>query len=171
MPLWHRIRSRLTLRIRTLLVVVAVVALGLGAYLEHRRREQRRREMPYEILKAAEDGDVPRIRRLLDEGADVNSVTNGRYPWTPLMNASFHGKTDAARVLLEHGADPNRQDLDFFRAITLAAAERHWDIVRLLVEHGADVSASDGSSKTALDYAKEQHDADMARYLEASLKH
>jgi hypothetical protein len=94
MPNWSRLRGRLKLRIRTLLLLIAVFAMGLGAALTHLRQEERRRRWPYEILNAAELGDVPRIRRLLDEGADVDSVTDGRYPWTPLTHASFHGKTD-----------------------------------------------------------------------------
>src|SRR4051794_3028723 len=118
---WSRLRGRLKLRLRTLLLLIAVVAIGLGVYLAHLRREERRRRWPYEIHWAAEAGDVPRIRRLLDEGADVDSVTDGRFPWTPLMRASFHGKTDAARLLLERGADPDHEDLDFYRSITLAA--------------------------------------------------
>jgi Ankyrin repeats (3 copies) len=149
MSKWSRLRRRLRLRIRTLLLLIAVVAIGCGAYLTHVRREERRRRWPYEILNAAELGNVPRIRRLLDEGADVDSVTDGRFPWTPLMHASFHGKSDAARLLLERGADSDHQDLDFYRLITLAAAEGHWDIVRILVEHGGDTTKGDGQSTIA----------------------
>src|SRR5262249_8815745 len=103
-------------------------------------------------------------------GADANSVTNGRYPWTPLMNAAFRGKTAVARLLLERGADPNCQDLDSFRAVTLAAAEGHWDLVRLLVEHGADTRQGDGYGKTALDCAKETGRPELVRLLGAKPK-
>lgn len=161
------LRNKLKLRIRTLLILVGMIALGLGLYLEYQRRAAFRRELPYAILKAAETGDSARVKYLLDAGADVNSVTDGRFPWTPLMNASFAGNTDVVRVLLAHGADPNRQDLDFFRAITLAADKGHWAIVRLLVEHGADPAATDGVSKSAMDYAKEQGNAEMIRYLQS----
>jgi ankyrin repeat protein len=164
---WYRLHGRLKLRIRTLLLLIAVFAVVLGVSLNHFRREERRRRWPYEILKAAELGDVPRIRQLLDEGADVDSVTDGRYPWTPLMYASFHGRTDAARLLLERGADPDHEDLDFYRSITVAAAEGHWDIVRILVERGADATKGDGQSTTALGYATKQGEEEMIRYLES----
>jgi ankyrin repeat protein len=152
---------------RRWLIAVAAIAVALGAYLELARREARRREWPYEILEAAEVGDVPCIRRLLDEGANVDSVTDGRFPWTPLMKAAWRGRTDAVRLLLERGADPDHQDLDYFRAITLAADAGHWDIVRLLVEHGADATKSDGASMTALDYAKQKGPPEMVRWLES----
>jgi ankyrin repeat protein len=170
MPNLPRLRGRLKLRLRTLLLLIAIFAIGLGTTLNHLRREERRRRWSYEILNAAELGDVPRIRQLLDEGADVNSVTDGRYPWTPLMHASFHGQTDAARLLLERGADPDHQDLDFYRAITLAAAEGHWEIVRMLVERGADTTKGDGQSTTALGYATQQGEAEMICYLESRAK-
>ncbi|MDG3005037.1 ankyrin repeat domain-containing protein [Paludisphaera mucosa] len=162
-----RSRFRVGLRVRTLLLLIAAVAIGLGAYIRHRRWEERREELPYEILRAAQLGDAPLIRSLLAEGADVNSVTDGRFPWTPLMNAAFHGRTDCVRLLLENGADPDRQDLDFYSAITLAAAEAHWDIVRILVEHGADTTRGDLYSTTALGYARRQGEDEMIRYLES----
>ena len=165
--LCSRLRPWLTIRIRTLLVLVAVIAIAFGAYLEIARREERRRRWPYEILDAADVGDVPRIRRLLDEGANVDSVTDGRFPWTPLMKAAWRGRTDAVRLLLERGADPDHEDLDCFRSITLAAAGGYWDIVRILVERGADTTKSDGLSTTALGYAKEQGEEEMIRYLES----
>jgi ankyrin repeat protein len=151
---------------RRWMIAVAVIAITFGVGLEIARRAERRREWPYAILRAAEDGDVPRIRRLLDEGANVDSVTDGRFPWTPLMHAAWKGRTDAVRLLLERGADPDHEDLDSLRAITLAASASHWDIVRLLVEHGADVTTSDVASKTALDYAKEKGPPEMVRWLE-----
>jgi ankyrin repeat protein len=159
-------RFRLNLRLRTLLAAIAVVALGLGADIALVRWAERRRQLPYELLRAAEIGDVSLIRSLLAEGADVDSVVDGRYPWTPLMQASFRGHTNAARLLLEHGADPDHEDLDCYRSVTLAAAEGHWDIVRLLVERGANATKGDGQSTTALGYAEAQGEEEMIRYLE-----
>src|SRR5262249_35787011 len=95
--LWCRFRPWLTIRIRSLLVLIAIVAMAFGVYLELARREERRRQLPYDILHAADAGDVPRILRLLDEGANVDSVTDGRFPWTPLMKAACRGRTDAVR--------------------------------------------------------------------------
>src|SRR6476620_4292547 len=115
--LWSRLRRRPTIRLRTLLILIAAIAIALGAYLELARREERRRQMSYELIEAAGAGDVPRIRRLLDEGASIDSVSTGRDPWTPLMTASSRGRTDAVRLLLERGADPDHEDLECSRAV------------------------------------------------------
>ena len=77
------------------------------------------------------------VRSLLDRGADVDSVTNGRFPWTPLMHAAWKGHLGTCRLLLDRGANPCAEDLDSFTPITLAAAEGHWGVVKLLAEHGA----------------------------------
>ena len=159
--------ARLRPRLRTLLALVAVLAVGLGAWIAHERRRERLERRPYDLIRAAEDGDVVRVGELLDEGADVDRVTDGRFPWTPLMHASFRGRTACVKLLLARGADPNRQDLDFYTAITLAAGEGHWEIVRLLVDHGADPLHTDGQSTSALDFARQQGQEEMVRYLES----
>src|SRR5579871_5431187 len=150
--LWPQLRGRLSVRLRAILVLVATVAVGLGLYMEGLRREEVRRRLAWPIVEAAGRGNAARVRELLDQGADVDSVTNGRYPWTPLMHAAHQGHTDVVQLLLERGADPNHLDLDFYGSLTLAADAEHWDVVRILVEHGADPSQGDGQSRSALNY-------------------
>lgn len=159
--------ARLRPRLRTLLVMAAVVGVGLGAWINHERRRERLEQIPYDLIRAAEDGDVSLISSLLDEGADVNRVVDGRFPWTPLMHAASNGRTECVKLLLERGADPDHQDLDFDCAIAIAARGGHWDIVKLLVEHKADPTLSDWRSMTALGYAREQGETEMVRYLES----
>ena len=165
-----RYRPRFMSRTRRLLVLIAVVAVALDAHRESVRRDLRRQAWPHEILDAAEAGDVPRIQSLLDEGANVDSVSDGRFPWTPLMKAAWRGRTEAVRLLLERGADPDHEDLDCIRAITVAASASHWDVVRLLVEHGADLTSSDVASKTVLDYARETGPPAIVRWLEERMR-
>src|SRR4051794_40034735 len=107
-----RLPLRRNIRLRSLVVLVALIAVVLGAYLNHVRRLERERVLAQPLIDAAVAGDVTKVRALLDQGANVNSVTNGRFPWTPLMHAAFRGRTGAVRLLLARGADPNRIDLD-----------------------------------------------------------
>ena len=150
-------------RLRTLMMLIVVVAAGLGAYLHHVRLREARSRLAGPIIAAADRGDTAMVRRYLDRGADVNSIVNGRYPWTPLMHAAWRGHAGAVRLLIERGADLDHTDLDGFNALLLAAGEGHWGVVRLLVEAGATTSARDGYGKMALDYAREKGHRTMRR--------
>ena len=158
---------RVRFTVRRSMLLVALFAVTFGGYLEYARREARRSRWPYELEDAAEAGDLPKISGLLAEGANVDSVHDGRYPATPLMKAAYAGQADAMKLLLDSGADPDHQDLDFYNSITIAAAKGRWDIVRLLAEHGADPTKRGGESRSAVDYAREQGNAEMIRYLES----
>lgn len=64
-------------------------------------------------------GDTETIQDALDLGVDVNEeLSNG---FAPLTYASKKGNTNAARVLLQAGADVNRLDPDGYTALHIAA--------------------------------------------------
>lgn len=54
-----------------------------------------------------------RFLELLEAGADVNARDRGGH--TSLHWACWYGHTDIARLLLEHGADPNVREEDYGR--------------------------------------------------------
>ena len=56
-----------------------------------------------EILRAARDGDVERLRQWLAGGGDVNAADGDG--WTPLLWASARGKTEVVRFLIASGGD------------------------------------------------------------------
>jgi ankyrin repeat protein len=84
-------------------------------------------------------GHTASCRRLISRKANVN--VRARNEWTPLHYAAASGKTDAAAVLLEKGADINASARGR-TPLEIAAREKHRDVVKLLVAKGADVSAS-----------------------------
>ena len=55
----------------------------------------------------------------------------------PLGTAVFAGQVEAARILLEAGADPNGVDSGEHRPLQTAEAKGHEELARLLREHGA----------------------------------
>ncbi len=65
---------------------------------------------------AAKKGLLEVVRYLLEQGADVNSLSSGRpgdpleLRWPPLHNAIEEGHSDVAVLLLDHGADPYTVD-------------------------------------------------------------
>lgn len=94
------------------------------------------------LWEAARKGDATTVKKLLDEGVDVN--TKYRYGATALSYACDRGHLEVVKVLLEHGADVNVKDT-FYRAtpLTWAASPamgrkpQHAEIVGLLLKHGA----------------------------------
>ena len=69
--------------------------------------------------------------------------------FTPFLFAVRGGQIDAARALLEAGADVNETLPDGTSALTLAVTNAHYELAALLLEHGADPNA-DAQGWTAL---------------------
>ncbi len=90
------------------------------------------------------------IRRLIREGADVNSKDDDGM--TPLMLAASESKTpEVVSLLIEAGADVNAKDDDGMTPLTFAIwKSRTPEVVTLLIEAGADVNARDNLGMTPL---------------------
>lgn len=98
------------------------------------------------LMWAAYRGDVPMIKVLLAAGADING--EGMFG-TPLEQAAWHDCFDAAKYLLEHGANPNYvSHFDTYTALHWACSTEQSDarIVNLLLAHGANPNLGGGDS-------------------------
>ena len=83
---------------KTLIALAAVFALAQAPPLT--KAEQ--------LQDAARKGDAAAVKKLLDEGVDVN--TKFRYNATALFYACDHGHLEVVKVLLDHGADMSIKD-------------------------------------------------------------
>jgi ankyrin repeat protein len=93
----------------------------------------------HQLLKEAHRGHVGRIRRLLREGANVNS--RGKYGHTPLMESASQGHLSALEYLLNSGADPGICADDNASPTFYACVNGHTKVVELLLRNGADPNA------------------------------
>ena len=91
---------------------------------------------------AARKGDAATVKKLLDEGVDVN--TKFRYDATALFYACDHGHVEVVKVLLDKGADMSGKDTFYgFTPLMLAASPaqkkkpEHLEITKLLLQKGA----------------------------------
>ena len=82
------------------------------------------------LRAASEKGDLAEVRRLLNEGVDVNCTND--IGWTALLEASYYGHVDIVKALLEKNAKIDLQDNYGNTALTYASNNGYVDIVNLL---------------------------------------
>lgn len=116
------------------------------------------------LFRAAHEGDVAMIERLVAEGADVNARdARGR---TPAHVAAFASEDDALRALAEAGADMNALEHRAYDVVTIAAVADDPELMSLAIELGNDpgltTSPYDG---TALIAAAHLGHAEVVRRL------
>jgi len=92
-----------------------------------------------EVADAARSGDVARLSILLGNGEPVDEPGVA----SPLHFAVLSGHEDAARLLLEHGADPNA-DSALGTPMMVAAGRNRTELIELLLDQGADPDATGG---------------------------
>lgn len=86
-------------------------------------------------------GTPDMVRLLVERGANVNEMDPHGH--TPLHRAAMKGNFEAARILLEAGADPNQAREEYsITPLGFAATMHNSEMVRLLLEHGANPSWS-----------------------------
>jgi uncharacterized protein len=119
-----------------------------------------------DFLNAAESGNLSEIKRLTNEGMDVNvrRAPGGR---TALMKASQNGNVDVVRFLLRKGANVDIVGGRSGKTALIRASEKgHWEIVEALLMAQAQVNArGKGSGKTALMAAVEHGNLAVAELL------
>lgn len=99
------------------------------------------------LVWAAKADRVHVLPLLVARGARIDADP---YRGTPLLWAAANGRVEAARWLLDHGADVNRRATfggpshgEGVTALHLAAQNDHADMVRLLLDRGGDPGAMD----------------------------
>ena len=110
------------------------------------------------LVRAAERGDVVRLRALIGAGVDVNEPCYDGY--FALFSAAAKGRLAAVKLLLASGADLNLQFLapeeeEGATALAMACRHGHQAVVEALLEAGARVNApaDDPDVPTPLQYA------------------
>lgn len=99
-------------------------------------REFRRAE---ELITAAGTGDLEKLDELVKGGVDLNRTTNNEGSLA-LSSAALMGQLEAARFLVEKGADVNAFDR-VASPLYQAAFGKNVEVVRFLLDRGAKVDA------------------------------
>ncbi|MCO6490546.1 MAG: ankyrin repeat domain-containing protein [Phaeodactylibacter sp.] len=94
-------------------------------------------------------GDLDGLRQHIQAGSDLEEMEPSRAS-TPLITAAFAGNADAARLLIEAGADINYQNDDGSTALHTAAVFGKTDVAKLLIDAGAKLDVPNKEGATAL---------------------
>ena len=131
---------------------IAALVLSLTVALSQQAADKT--TLNEELWNAARAGDVARVTKALDAGADVNA--GNRYKATALFFAADKGHVEVIKVLLARGADVNAVDTFYkFRPVMMALFNEHEAAAILLLERGSEgagtvLAQGAGSGKKAL---------------------
>lgn len=111
-----------------------------------------------QLLKASEIGDLATVRRLLSEGASVDSKYQDGT--TALMLAALNDRTEIVRLLLDNGANASARNTRGETSLSDAAEIAKADTLKLLLDHGADPNIRYNDGGTILATAAERGNSD-----------
>jgi len=121
------------------------------------------------IFAASILGETEQIEKLVSSNRSLASGLSSD-GWTPLHLAAFFGKDDAARLLLNKGAQVDARSTNAMQNTPLhaAAAGKHATLVKLLIDRGANVNARQHGGWTPMHAAAQSGDVEMAKVLVAA---
>ena len=116
-----------------------------------------------QLIKAAKGKEADTVRRLIEEGVDINTKdSEGR---TSTMIATYNNDAETAKILIDAGADVNIQDDMENNPFLYASAEGYVEILKLTIKAGADPSITNRYGGTALIPASEHGYVDVIKEL------
>jgi len=117
------------------------------------------------LRSAASKGDLVTLFCVVEKGVDVDAPDAVGY--TALMKAAAHNHRECVDHLIAEGANVNAQTESLMTALQLTVVFNNNSLcIESLLKAGADTSLKDEDGHTALDYAKQNDNADAARLLE-----
>ena len=122
---------------------------------------------PLDVFDSAAVGRTRGLEVLLD-GEPALATAWSKDGFTALHLAAFFGQEEAAKLLLERGAEVNlaaRNANIHVAPLHSSAAGSHAGIVKLLLEHGADPNAAQDGGSTPLHSAAQNDDRESVEAL------
>lgn len=117
-----------------------------------------------DVLKVATFDGNEVMAMLLDKGTDINAKEGSR-GWTTLMFAIGLGRVEAAKFLIERGADLEQKDIRGDTALGVAVYNGLNEFAEVLIEKGAKVNTYGISGMTPLMDAADTGNIEMVRLL------
>jgi ankyrin repeat protein len=106
------------------------------------------------------DRKIKRIKKLLESGYSPNESIYE----APLLVAARYGYTEAIKLFLEYGADPNIKD-GYVTPLYRAISNRFFEAAQVLIDYGADIENPDGEGTTDLLHFTNRGEQDVVEFL------
>ena len=114
---------------------------------------------------AAQSGNVIIIETMLSKGLDIDS-RGETLGLTPLMVSIIFGKLEAAKYLLEKGADESLKSTPGkISLLSIASGAGSIAAIEMLLSHGCNIDSRDGGGDTALMRAATLGNTEVVEYL------
>ncbi|XP_061490062.1 2-5A-dependent ribonuclease [Rhineura floridana] len=104
-------------------------------------------EISFQLNSAVRRGSIETVRRLMEEGANINSKVNDG--WTALHSAVQNDEEEIARLLLDKGADPLARKDNKATPFILAGITGNVELLKLFLQMGSDINEHDFNGFTA----------------------
>ncbi len=151
----------------TILSIFLLAALGGGLCYNYFPRSAKppAKQEHSTLCTAARDGDVEKVRLLLEAGSDVNKADSDSQ--TPLIWAARNGHAECAQLLLNTpGIDVNKADKNGFTPLLWATRNGHTECVQLLRNTpGIAVNEPNQNSTLSPSLAEATNHTDHARII------
>ncbi len=116
-----------------------------------------------QLIKAAQQGDLVEVKRLLDEGIAIDATVAPGL--TALLIACREGHVSVVKELVRRGARINQADRDGLNPLLMATMNDRPEVIGALLAQGAQVDARDRKERTALMLAAQKGNAKAVKAL------
>lgn len=117
------------------------------------------------MMLASLNGETGLVKHLIDKGAQVN-----KSGWTPLHYAATTGQDEIVKLLLDHSAYIDAASPNGTTPLMMAARGGNITTVKLLLDEGADLTLKNQLGLSAVDFARQYNQKDIADGLAARLQ-
>ena len=136
--------------VKLLLSLIIITLVGCGNDGKSSQSEAEKVSPPKLDLHAAiYMRDLDAVKQHIKYGTDVN-VLEPSMKSTPLITAAALGEPEAAKILIEAGADINLKNMDGSTALMVAIVFGKDKVAKVLIDNGADLNVKNKDGSTAL---------------------
>jgi len=117
------------------------------------------------VCEAAQNGNLPRLKKLLDQHPELLNATAGPGHATPLHHAVYYRRAAIVEELLRRKADVNALNGNGATALHDCVSKGTLEIAIMLLDHGAEVNVRNYARQTPLAMAVAKDRSEIADLL------